>query len=181
MRDSTSSRRIPSYASSSLDARRARGGNGAVTRVLVADGRVALETRRLVVGFEQTTTESAVRDIFETLHLVPIRRIPFGDLTWHLVADDGLATNVCLQLMEREDVRFAEPDFIEHVGQRATMPSDPLIAQQWHHQVIGTTSVWPRYSGEGVRLAVVDNGFMTTHPDLGQIRIRRDGFDCPRR
>ena len=66
----------PSYASSSLDARRARGGNGAVTRVLVADGRVALETRRLVVGFEQTTTESAVRDIFETLHLVPIRRIP---------------------------------------------------------------------------------------------------------
>lgn len=56
-------------------------------------------------------------------------------------------------------------------------PNDPLFAQQWHlqntGQVGGTPGVdlnvipaWNSYSGNGVIVAVVDQGLEFTHPDL---------------
>jgi len=173
----------PSYGNEPLEIRRARGGNGAVTRVLASDGRIALETRRLVVGFEDLG-EDEIRQFFRSNQLVPIRHFRFGGPAWHVIADGGLATDVCLQLLEMDEVRYAEPDFIEHVNQR-TLPADPLIGQQWHHRVLGLPDIWPSFNGEGVRLAVVDNGFMVAHPDLdpdaessGWFRSSPDGDDA---
>jgi len=174
----------PSYESDSLEIRRARGGNGAVTRVLSADGRIALETRRLVVALVADVDDEAARLFFGRNNLVPIRRFQFGAPTWHVIADGGLATDVSLQLLDLDEVRYAEPDFIEHVNQRATQPSDPLVAQQWHLEVLGLPVVWPTHAGGEVRIAVVDNGFMVGHPDLdpdaassGWFRSSPDGDD----
>ncbi|MEP9368816.1 S8 family serine peptidase [Xanthobacter sp. VNH20] len=64
------------------------------------------------------------------------------------------------------------------------IPNDPLFAQQWHllnngqdimgrpqdpnayRNDINVTGVWPDYTGEGVVVAVMDNGFQASHPDL---------------
>ncbi len=174
----------PSYANEPLEIRRARGGNGAVTRVVANGTRIALETRRLIVAFTDDVDDDAVQQVFRTTHLVPIRRFQLGGPTWHVISDGGLATDVCLQLLEVDTVRYAEPDFIEHVNQRTAAPPDPLIKQQWHHQVLGLPGVWSKCTGAGVRIAIVDNGFMVAHPDLdpdpdssGWFRSSPDGDD----
>lgn len=58
------------------------------------------------------------------------------------------------------------------------IPSDPLFSLQWHLRNVGqalaakpgqdinVTSVWPDYSGKGITIAVVDDGFEASHPDL---------------
>lgn len=55
----------------------------------------------------------------------------------------------------------------------ANIPSDPLFASQWHLQNIIPTEldlnvvdVWDDYTGAGVNVAIIDEGFETTHPDL---------------
>lgn len=58
------------------------------------------------------------------------------------------------------------------------IPSDPLFPTQWHLRNVGqaygakpgedihVTSVWPDYTGKGITIAVVDDGFDASHPDL---------------
>ena len=48
-----------------------------------------------------------------------------------------------------------------------TTPTDPLYADQWHFPLIGDVeSVWDDYTGDGVTVAVYDEGVQYTHPDL---------------
>lgn len=57
------------------------------------------------------------------------------------------------------------------------IPNDPLFANQWHLRNTGQsggtvgmdariTSVWDNYLGDGVVIAIVDDGLEHTHPDL---------------
>lgn len=46
-------------------------------------------------------------------------------------------------------------------------PSDPLYAQQWHFSLIGDIqTIWDEFTGNGVTVAVYDEGVQYTHPDL---------------
>ncbi|NES85446.1 MAG: S8 family serine peptidase [Moorea sp. SIO2B7] len=55
----------------------------------------------------------------------------------------------------------------------ATIPSDPLFAQQWHLRNttpglldLNVVDVWDDYTGAGVEVAVIDDAVQHTHPDL---------------
>lgn len=62
--------------------------------------------------------------------------------------------------------------------QRRALPNDPYFPQQWHLQASGTnagkpgtdvrvTPLWEQgLTGQGVRIAIVDDGLDLTHPDL---------------
>jgi len=61
-----------------------------------------------------------------------------------------------------------------------TLPSDPLFHLQWHLLNLGNTpgsvagydinvvGVWPDYTGQGVLVAVIDQGIEENHPDIVQ-------------
>lgn len=67
-------------------------------------------------------------------------------------------------LAARADVAFAVLDTFE---QRQFSPDDPLIAMQWHHQVIGSYLAWNYNLGApAVTVAIVDTPFQMDHPDL---------------
>ncbi len=65
----------------------------------------------------------------------------------------------------------------QHV--KLAVPNDSLFAQQWHLKNTGqgggkagidmqVTSVWDTYKGQGVKIAIVDDGLDLLHPDLIQ-------------
>lgn len=67
-------------------------------------------------------------------------------------------------LRRRADVEFAELDTFER---RQFWPNDPLIGNQWHHQVIGSAQAWNYGLGTtNVSIAIVDSPFQMNHPDL---------------
>jgi subtilisin-like proprotein convertase family protein len=56
----------------------------------------------------------------------------------------------------------------------AALPSDPGLAGQWHlRNAAGidtnVTSVWPDYTGSGVRVGIIDDGFDLANPDLAGV------------
>jgi subtilisin family serine protease len=159
-----------------LEARRAIGGNGSISRVLISEDRLLLETSRIVVQFAEDVASDNVAAILERYRVIAIGRIGFIDRGFRAAVISGNAADVCRALMENDEVEFAEPDFIEQVGQR-TWPGDPKIGQQWHLRNNGSgggttgadisaEAAWDVTNGTGARLAIVDNGFDAHHEDL---------------
>lgn len=67
-------------------------------------------------------------------------------------------------LRQRPDVEFAELDTFER---RQFTPNDPMLSQQWHHDVIESFEAWNTSLGsQSVAVAIVDTPFQMDHPDL---------------
>jgi thermitase len=79
-------------------------------------------------------------------------------------------------------VRYAEPNFIARAV--VSDPNDPSLSKQWNLSKIQATAGWGVYpgayaSGNGVRIAIVDTGVDSAHPDLADGRVRTDlGGNC---
>ncbi|MCX6858015.1 MAG: S8 family serine peptidase [Verrucomicrobia bacterium] len=80
------------------------------------------------------------------------------------------------QLSGDSSVTSAGP-LLLHQLQKHSTPNDTLFPSQWHlkntGQVNGTlgvdmnvTSVWDTYRGQGIKIAIVDDGLQILHPDL---------------
>jgi hypothetical protein len=140
-----------------------RGGNGAVTRVLLAHERILLETPRVIVRFEAVKAADR-RAVLSRHGLVEIGGDGLPPNTVRASVLSGEALERSLAVMQEAEVVYAEPDFVEYIGQRFT-PNDPEFVNQWHHKNIKSESAWDYSKGEGVSIAVIDNGFHL-HPEL---------------
>jgi subtilisin family serine protease len=160
------------YAELSLAARSDAGGNGSVSRVMMEGSRILLESQRLIVRFEKQVRAAERKAILarHNLTIIPSEGPGLPPDTYRLANAVGFATEVSADLMQEPGVAFAEPDFIEHIGSRYT-PSDPMFGQQWHHDKIKSAAAWSLTKGEGIHVAVIDNGFDSKHKDLAFRRL----------
>ncbi|MFA6153114.1 S8 family serine peptidase [Mesorhizobium sp.] len=154
-----------SYSQMPLAQRRDAGGNGSVSRVMLEGSRILLEPERLILRFEAGVKAPERKRIFKRYGLLLVGSDGLPPDTYRLANTQGFATEVAAELMQEGVVVFAEPDFIEHIGTRY-VPGDPSYPQQWHHPRIGCPNAWDVTKGEGVRIAIIDNGFDKGHPDL---------------
>ncbi len=145
--------------------RGARGGNPMVTRVLVQNQRVLLETSRILVRFEERVSDDDRKAVMKRYPVTMIDTSSLPPRTFRADVQTGTALDACIGLMDEDAVEYAEPDFIEHIGSRFT-PTDPDFNLQWHHTKICAEAAWDQTRGDGVRIAVIDNGFDKHHPDL---------------
>ena len=140
-------------------------------------GRYGVVTKLLNVQLQENLSEQAAMQALSDHGLVLLNRLRFApnlfevDATQHA---DALAASVDLN----NDARFtlAEPSFVEHVPLRLT-PTDPRYVDQWQWSNTGqqggtagadvrAEAAWNITRGAGMRVAVIDNGFQTTHEDL---------------
>lgn len=153
------------YLRMSPQERRVSGGSEAVTRVMIDGTRILLEPPRLVAEFDSALDKAGRAEILGRYGLTEIGANGLPPGLTRLACDNGLATDLALALIDEDAVIFAEPDFVEHIGQRH-VPQDPDYARQWHHAIISAETAWDLTRGEGVRVVVIDNGFEAAHDDL---------------
>jgi thermitase len=86
---------------------------------------------------------------------------------------NGVSMDAALaQLRARQDVVYAEPNYIVHAY---ATPNDPSYNSQWGPQKAQADAAWSIYNPQGkVVLAIVDTGIDYTHPDLSDV-LYRDG------
>lgn len=80
-------------------------------------------------------------------------------------------------LSARDDVVYAEPNWKRYPSALAPV-ADPLYATQWHYDAINLESAWQAMGSRGsdsVKVAVLDTGVLTAHPDLSSNLIA--GYD----
>lgn len=153
------------FAASVPAERAARGGNAAISRVMLEGTRILLEPERVVVRFEAAVSGAERTSLLAKHALALIAEPGLPPDTVRAATTRGTALEVAVALMEESAIIFAEPDFIEHIGSRH-VPNDPLYAQQWHHARLECEAAWDLTQGKGLTIAVIDNGFDRGHQDL---------------
>ena len=138
-----------------------------------ADGSVAVATDALTVQLRPDLSDDQAKAALRERNLEVIRAVPFAPNTYEVRAvgrPDSLAASQELQGDDR--FTFADPVFQEQISGRAA-PDDPRYADQWqwHNTVLPGADVhleaaWQHTRGQGIHVAVIDNGFDADHPDL---------------
>jgi subtilisin family serine protease len=149
----------------------------AVRRVYrAADGRLRIESNRLIVRTHATWSLREAAAEFDKLGLRLVRPLAFIPNGFEVASSPNDSLRQARALVEDRQVVYAEPDFIEEVPPRA-QPSDPFYQWQWQWSNdgsnggvagadVGAEAAWDKTLGDGVRVAVIDNGFDMKHPDL---------------
>ncbi len=94
-------------------------------------------------------SKAAVTDSFDAAGVVLVE-----------VAADEAADAVAL-LRATPGVRY-----VELPVQLYPLSNDEHFGLQWNIQDLGVETLWPQADGDGVTIAIVDNGFYPAHPDL---------------
>ncbi|WP_037677394.1 S8 family serine peptidase [Streptomyces griseus] len=159
--------------------------NGKVIRR--PSGRIGIATDVLSVQLQPTLSQKEAEHELESAGLEVINRLTFADNLYEVrarTAQDALAASV--ELHDNDRFVFAEPSFVEHVPTRFS-PTDPRFTEQWQWHNSGghggtpgadvhVEPAWDRTFGDGMRVAVIDNGFDTTHEDLADGVSPLSGF-----
>lgn len=108
----------------------------------------------------------ASRDLLDAID--PGSRQTLGDGLAILAVRDGYdPLKVATRLARVAGIKFASVNFLyRRSDPREYTPSDPQFPSQGFHTRIGSTSAWDLSEGAGVKVAVIDDGVLLSHPDL---------------
>ena len=153
-------------------------GTEAVRRVYLGRSGTLIGTDRVTVQFDPDVTEKEVKERLKADRLKLVRRLGFAPNTYEVRISDKRPELEAVQDLQKRtsQYRFVEPVFLEAITGRHT-PSDPDFGNQWQHRndgsnggVVGadikSEAAWDLTRGQGVRLALIDNGMQVKHPDF---------------
>lgn len=105
----------------------------------------------------------------------PSMELPHLERVFVLAIDPDLSpTQAAAHLGTSPGVDYAEAFF---AGSLATVPPDPLYAQQWGPAMISAPGAWDFATGAGQTIAVLDSGIDGGHPDL-MSQVDPSGYDA---
>jgi len=151
------------------------------------DGHVLIGTQTLTVQFQADLSQDEVQRRLQERELAIVRELGFAPNQFEVEIPTGAdLLGVANSLQESEGTLSAEPAFIEYIGRRL-IPTDPVYAEQWHLENTGSSGgiagadissqdAWEFTRGAGIRLAIIDNGFDVTNPDLSEAIASESGF-----
>lgn len=155
--------------------------------VYFAEGsnRPLVATGEIFITFHQGVSEAEQAVVLDEFHLELTERRGQDRIAAKVTPQSPNPLKVAAALQAISLVKFAEPDLDTVLDEYFTPPADNLLGQQWHLVNSGVlpdtnyalrkgadakvVDAWRRLGSTGaanVVIAVIDNGFDTTHPDL---------------
>lgn len=137
-------------------------------------GAPVVYTENLFVKFADGVDESDCKQILADSGLRAKRPLPYAGNAWFAEAEEGTGREVFTlaeKLLHRSDVELCHPELVREISWNSAFP------QQWHLQstVVGdvpvdahanVTSAWEIGQGDGVVIAVIDDGVDVEHEEF---------------
>lgn len=133
-----------------------------------------------LAGASRTQAAVEERRVLQSLGVQVDRHWPDWNVHRARLEDPARLAEVLQNLRARDDVEFAEPNYLRH--KLEIVPNDPYYAEQWALEKIGMPEAWPETTGSaGVLLGVVDSGIDLQHEDLAPKIWKNPGEVCGNR
>ena len=126
------------------------------------------QSNQLIIKFKDSITKSQKEAILQKYQLEELSTISNGNISLVSLPTES-------NLMKISDLlsRFSQVEFVEPNYQVTTSytPSDHSYSKQWYAPKINMPAAWNTTLGDAdIKVAVIDAGLQTTHPDLrGQL------------
>ena len=150
-----------------------------------SSGEPVLYTENLFVKFIDTADEDACREVLRENALTIKQEVSYATNAFFVEAAEGIGRkvfDVAQALLQRDDVEYCHPELIRPRARKT------VFAQQWHLRkttINGLTvdahanveAAHQVTRGEGVTIAIIDDGVDTEHPEFagtGKIVAPRD-------
>ncbi|MFW6025164.1 MAG: S8 family serine peptidase [Candidatus Woesearchaeota archaeon] len=129
----------------------------------------------IVVGFSGMVLASKQQEVLSNLNLEVKNHQPM--LNNYLVkVKEGKAEESIERLLNESGVRYAEPNYIYQAF--SIIPEDDYYYYQWHYPQVRLPQAWESVTGSSlVRVAVLDTGVDSQHPDLQYNVNVEDGYN----
>lgn len=142
---------------------------------------------QLVVKFKPGVTDAQITEQLRPLNAKIQRKIPGINATV-IAVPVGKENAVMSALAKEPIVKYAEPDYIQKVNY---VPNDTYYKNQWGlantgqliknkagkaNADINVQTAWDVSKGAGIKVAVLDTGIDTTHPDLASKIVAQKVF-----
>lgn len=115
---------------------------------------------RSIIVFERGASRAGVIGRIEQLGGASVKRLPLVD-----GAVVSLPSHAAEKVVSRlEGVAHVEPDLVVHTLARRSSPQPQVLP--WGVDRVDAETVWPTYTGDPIKIAVVDTGIDTKHGDL---------------
>lgn len=159
---------VAAYAS---PAERAKAGTDKVETAVFYDprGNLRVVYREVVIRFEPNIPETKQKAVLNEYGLEIREHNPFH--TDQLIAFDPgrkyiaeRMVELANKLTEMDEVVFAFPNFVSEFKRSLQAPA-PVTAQ-WHLPVVEAKKAWSATQGDGIVIAVLDDGVDVDHPNL---------------
>lgn len=167
--------------------RSAVSGTSAVSQVVVNDSdQLMIATDRVAVKLADDFTEEEALRVLAEDGLTPLGRLKFAKNLFEARLPGGrpLPDIVSALQAKADRYEFVDPQLLQIIKGRIR-PDDPGFAKQWQHDDgkgggpdsadIRSEAAWDLTRGAGVRIAVIDQGMLISHPDLKD-GIKGGGF-----
>ena len=134
-------------------------------------------TGEMIVRYYPQMTDQGVSEFEKTYDLIRIQAISnIPQAYLYETSDPGSVIETSNMLRQTGLVQYAYPNWLRSRGTRA-VPDDTLYNDQWHlnntglgggipGEDINVEDAWDHSQGDGVVIAVVDDGLQTDHEDL---------------
>jgi subtilisin family serine protease len=149
-------------------------------------GRPVLYTENLFVQLDPDLSTTACKRLFSEYKLKVKRQLPYAVNAWFVELLEGSGHqktfHTAAELLDREEVLLCHPELVQEVGRKAAFP------EQWHlkrttisgnnvNAHANVEAAWMLSEGEGVTIAVIDDGVDLDHEEFagaGKIVAPRD-------
>ncbi len=137
-------------------------------------GEPVVYTENFFVKFKDGTKHGACQKIIKELGLIVKEKLGFAECAFFICAESGTGMEIFAlahQLLNHKDVQYCHPELVRQKKHRSIFPN------QWHlrplvrngtliEQHVNVEAAWTHTLGEGITIAVVDDGVDELHEEF---------------